>query len=127
MNINLALVWADGFQFPVLRQAFNVSGKFRTTKQHNVTKRKMTFVNKFLLTFLTAITLTVLFACGQGNSNKNGTQANSLTTQNHALTIDTFSIFPPEINGCSCYFSNNLKEFKKDEYISQAMTSILLS
>lgn len=35
----------------------------------------------------------------------------------HNLTIDTFSTFPPEIDGCSCYFSNNSTEFKKDKYI----------
>jgi len=33
------------------------------------------------------------------------------------LTIDTFTTFPSEIDGCSCYFSNNSKEFKKQVYI----------
>jgi len=77
----------------------------------------MTFKNKFLSTFLTAITLTCLFACGQNNPNKSVTQTDNLTTQNQVLTIDTFSTFPSEIDGCSCYFSNDSTEFKKGRYI----------
>ncbi|MGL5015830.1 MAG: hypothetical protein ACRC6V_16345 [Bacteroidales bacterium] len=33
------------------------------------------------------------------------------------MTIDTFSTFPPEIDGCSCYFSNDSLEFNNGEYI----------
>ena len=40
------------------------------------------------------------------------------TLLNHkAISIDTFSVFPPEIDGCACYFSNNNKEFENDKYI----------
>lgn len=88
----------------------------------------MTFKNKFLPTILTAITLTFLFACEQGNFNKNITQADNATTDNQALSIDTFSTFPPEIDGCSCYFSNDSTEFNKREYIYMndfAQTSFL--
>jgi catabolite regulation protein CreA len=88
----------------------------------------MKYKNKFLPTFLTAVTLTFLFACGQNNSNKNISQADNLTTDNQVLTIDTFSTFPPEIDGCSCYFSNDSTEFIKGEYIymnDYAQTSFL--
>ncbi len=88
----------------------------------------MKYKNKFLPTFLTAITLTFLFACGQNNSNKNISQADNLTTDDQVLTIDTFSTFPPEIDGCSCYFSNDSTEFRKSEYIyinDYAQTSFL--
>jgi hypothetical protein len=84
--------------------------------------------NKFLSTFLSITTLTLLFACGQSNSNKNVTQTDIKTTDDQVLSIDTFSIFPPEIDGCSCYFSNDSTEFNKGEYIYMndfAQTSFL--
>ncbi len=70
----------------------------------------MTIKNKFLPTFLSLVTLTLLFACGQNNADKNVAQTNN-------IAIDTFSIFPAEIDGCSCYFSNDTTEFKKGKYI----------
>jgi len=72
---------------------------------------------KFLPSCFSLIMLTFLFACGQGNSIKNVAQPDNLTITDQKFTIDTFSIFPPEIDGCSCYFSNNSTEFKKGEYI----------
>lgn len=33
------------------------------------------------------------------------------------LRIDTFSTFPPEIDGCSCYFSATAKELKSSTYL----------
>ena len=33
------------------------------------------------------------------------------------LSIDSFTTFSPEINGCSCYFSNDSTEFKNKKYI----------
>jgi hypothetical protein len=33
------------------------------------------------------------------------------------LSIDSFSEFPSEIDGCSCYFSNDSNEFKAGKYI----------
>lgn len=33
------------------------------------------------------------------------------------LTIDTFSVFLPEIDGCACYSSNNSNELKANKYI----------
>jgi hypothetical protein len=77
----------------------------------------MIFKYKFISTFLTVATLTFLFACGQSNSNKNVSQTDNIKSDDQSLTIDTFSTFPPEIDGCSCYFSNDSTEFKKGEYV----------
>ena len=84
--------------------------------------------NKILPTFLTVIMVTFFFACGQNNSKNNVSQADNLATDNQVMTIDTFSTFPPEIDGCSCYFSNDSTEFNKGEYIymnDDAQTSFL--
>lgn len=96
----------------------------------NLTNNKTTmkFKNKILSRLLTVITLTFLFACGQSNTNKNTTQTDSIIPDNQALTIDPFSTFPPEIDGCSCYFSTDSTEFKKGKYIymnDYAQTSFL--
>lgn len=77
----------------------------------------MRFKNKFLPTFLTASMLVFLFACGQNNSANRVTQTDSKIADDLTSTIDSFSTFPPEIDGCSCYFSNDPTEFKKGEYI----------
>ena len=45
------------------------------------------------------------------------TQTDKMKYDNQALTVDTFSTFPPEIDGCSCYFSTDSIAFKKNEYI----------
>lgn len=99
---------------------------------HKFNKRQdnktMIFKNKFLTAVLTLVALIFLFACGQSNSNKNEKQADTITNYNQILTLDTFSTFPPEIDGCSCYFSNDSIAFKKGEYIymnDYAKTSFL--
>ena len=78
----------------------------------------MTRKDKFIPTFLLVITLTLMFACRQ----KPKTMTIDMTTVTNSekvetFKIDTFSTFPAEIDGCSCYFSNNSTEFKKGEYI----------
>jgi catabolite regulation protein CreA len=83
---------------------------------------------KIALTFLTLVSMTIVFACKQNNSNKKVTQTGNVFFENQVLTIDTFSTFPPEIDGCSCYFSNDSTEFKKEAYIyvnDYAQTSFL--
>ncbi|KQX08878.1 hypothetical protein ASC72_04855 [Flavobacterium sp. Root420] len=71
--------------------------------------------NKFIPT--TLIVIIILTSCQRNNFNKNISQKKNTTTSNSALSIDTFSTFPPEIDGCSCYFSNDSLEFKKEKYI----------
>lgn len=83
---------------------------------------------KILTTFISVIALTFIFACGQNSSNKKVTQADNIPTDQQSMTIDTFSTFPPEIDGCSCYFSNDSTEFKNKKYIyinDLAQTSFL--
>lgn len=79
-------------------------------------------LNLFVLLTLTTI---FLIACGQKKGN-NTTTLDSIslvfekkeTTQNiEPLRIDTFSTFPDEIDGCSCYFSNDSTEFQQGKYI----------
>jgi hypothetical protein len=84
--------------------------------------------DKCLPTFLIAVIVAVMLACGQTDSNGNSSQVDKLTLDSEAMSIDTFSTFPPEIDGCSCYFSNDSTEFKKREYIYMndfAQTSFL--
>ena len=99
----------------------------------------MILKNKFLTIFLSMAILILLFACGQQNKpNKNAEQtddiprndqeSDNVETSSREITIDTFSAFPPEIDGCSCYFSNDSIEFKKRHYIymnNYAETSFL--
>ena len=61
--------------------------------------------------------LIFLLGCVQNNSNENPQRSNDPQTENQILTIDTFSTFPAEIDGCSCYFSNDSSEFKKSHFI----------
>lgn len=77
----------------------------------------MKFKNKSLPIFLSAVTLLFLFACEQSSSNKRVSQSDNIKSEEEVLTIDTFSTFPPEIDGCSCYFSNDSTGFNKSEYI----------
>lgn len=62
------------------------------------------------------IILAIFCACCQ-NSAKSDSKAITSTISNEKLSIDTFSTFPPEIDGCSCYFSNDSIEFKHGKYI----------
>jgi catabolite regulation protein CreA len=71
--------------------------------------------NRLIIIWITA-SLTILCACGQNTSKQDSKVDNSINTVNK-LTIDTFSTFPPEIDGCSCYFSSDSKDFKKRVYI----------
>ena len=61
----------------------------------------------------------MLASCQKNNLKKDIFTIKNKTIGNEIekLTIDTFSTFPPEIDGCSCYFSNDSIEFKRGEYI----------
>lgn len=65
--------------------------------------------NKNFSTIL-SILLISLFACKQKLNDKQSIEVKQ-------LTIDTFSTIPPEIEGCSCTFSNDSIEYKNDKYI----------
>jgi hypothetical protein len=65
--------------------------------------------------FLILIITTCVFACGLKGKNVDNDSTGD--KKNLTITIDTFSIIPSEIDGCSCYFSNNQYEFKNHYYI----------
>jgi hypothetical protein len=72
--------------------------------------------SKYSSIFLTLVML-IFISCEKGNSNKGQNQNHILNTSDKTLKIETFSTFPSEIDGCSCYFSNDSNEFKNDKYI----------
>lgn len=59
----------------------------------------------------------VLLGCGQNSQHSNVPPSDNIKLQEMELSIDTFSTFPAEIDGCACYFSNNEKEFLNHTYI----------
>ncbi|WP_316635153.1 hypothetical protein [uncultured Flavobacterium sp.] len=77
----------------------------------------MILKNKFILSSL-IVMIIILASCQKNNLNKDISQTKDKTIEKQvALSIDTFSTFPPEIDGCSCYFSNDSIEFKQEKYI----------
>ncbi len=67
--------------------------------------------------FLILAMLILFYACGPTSSNKSMELDNNKLYSNQSLSIDTFSTFPPEIDGCSCYFSSDSVQFNKAVYI----------
>lgn len=55
--------------------------------------------------------------CRQVNTTKNSPSVIPEDRPESVLKLNTFSTFPPEIEGCSCYFSNDSLEFKEGNYI----------
>ena len=49
--------------------------------------------------------------------NKTATVPTNSNPPAAAISIETFTEFPPEIDGCSCYFSANTSDFKAQKYI----------
>ncbi len=60
--------------------------------------------------------LTIFLACKQTHGNRQN-QAETSDSTDIAIVIDTFSTFPPEIAGCSCYFSSDTAQFNQYQYI----------
>jgi hypothetical protein len=110
----------------------------------------MTNRNNLLWAFSAITMLLICSACGQTDSTKNSAPAHQISTNDViladdsssssssseegvnandlVLTLDTFSTFPPEIDGCACYFCNDSLEFEKRLYIyanDYAQTSFL--
>ena len=59
----------------------------------------------------------LLWSCGQRPQSNTTQITESTSVQDVQLNIDTFSTFPPEIDGCACYFSTNETEFNNHTYI----------
>ena len=96
----------------------------------------MTFQNRFLTNCLVLTILAFLAACGNNNANestakadtqktadtpvvvqKNTTPEVPQKTDDPALVMQSFKTFPPEVEGCMCYFSSDSAAFKAREYI----------
>ncbi|WP_396188165.1 hypothetical protein [Flavobacterium sp.] len=58
-----------------------------------------------------------MIACEEKKSNKSETKITNKKVLKKTFTISSFSDFPPEIDGCSCYFSKDSLEFKNEKYI----------
>lgn len=74
---------------------------------------------KFILnpTIQIALMFCLMVSCGKSNTTPIASTAKFIQTEHEAIVVDTFSTFPPEIDGCSCNFSNNSLEFNTKEYI----------
>lgn len=77
----------------------------------------MTIKNAFRPVFNVCWLAGLLFACGQNTVDKKTSAVKNPPPAGDQIVIDTFSTFPPEIDGCACYFSNDEAEFKKQVYI----------
>lgn len=77
----------------------------------------MTFQNTIKKPYLALLALLFLFACKQPAPPHSQTSTEDQTMEAQELSIDTFSTFPPEIDGCSCYFSSDSTAFEKRVYI----------
>ncbi|WP_162056158.1 hypothetical protein [Pontibacter pamirensis] len=55
----------------------------------------------------------LLFSCSNSKASFGANESSTAA----GIVIDTFSEFPPEIEGCSCYFSSNKSDFDSGKYI----------
>lgn len=72
------------------------------------------------LAILAAMMLLNFAACKNETANKTATSTPATTPTpavETKITVGTFSEFPPEIDGCSCYFSQSEADFKAKKYI----------
>lgn len=76
----------------------------------------MKSINTFIkILFYSA--LFIIFLSCQNNSLKRTESTNNKKASEQTVSIDTFSTFPPEIDGCSCYLSKDSIDFKNGAYI----------
>lgn len=74
------------------------------------------------LAVLTTVILLNLCACKSDTAHKNTAATSSSTTiptaaAENKINVGTFTDFPPEIDGCSCYFSQSDADFKAQKYV----------
>jgi hypothetical protein len=77
----------------------------------------MIIKTNFLSTIIAAIMLSTLFACEQNTSHKEVITTENIATGDPLFIVDTFSTFPKEIDGCSCYYAKDSLDFKAGHYI----------
>ena len=75
-------------------------------------------MNRILIFTLLAITI----SCKKAEINQeNVIEKDIISTTKKVvekkISLENFSTFPPEIDGCSCYFSKDSTDFAKEQYI----------
>lgn len=72
----------------------------------------------------------LFFSCNQGGNSAEATALSSPAPSVKTLALGVFSDFPPEIDGCACYFSAGQEAFGRrewiyaDDYVNTAFLSI---
>jgi len=56
-------------------------------------------------------------SCGNKSKENTGLKNENPSKINQEFSIDKFSDYPPKIDGCSCFFSNDSVEFNNKEFI----------
>ena len=74
-------------------------------------------MNRFRTILLFLFVLLFAFACEPPKSNGFSQRPEEFSVVNQALSIDTFSVSPAEMDGCGCYFSNNAQELGNHTHI----------
>ena len=81
-------------------------------------------MTRIFKTIFIILLVTSIISCGQNDISVEKSTTSNIKIENlndsiidQPILVDPFSNFPPEIDGCSCYFSNDSTEFKKGQYI----------
>ena len=81
-------------------------------------RETMTRIKRNILTVFLIFTLTLMCSCKKKDEKVIfETPVFYFADKSPTIRVDTFSTFPLDIDGCSCYFSNDSIEFKRGEYI----------
>jgi hypothetical protein len=109
--------------FLLARMLFRKTLKDATERKIKILSR----VSAFILTpaiVLAAFVLLYFYLSAQdgttqseGESAQGNYQVTEKSLKHETLSIDTFSTSPPEIDGCSCFFSNDSVTYEQGEYI----------
>lgn len=71
----------------------------------------------FFLSIILTVFIFVLSACQTENNMDKPLHDSDDKLKTSVYHIDTFSVFPPEIAGCSCYYAETEELFQKNHYI----------
>ena len=67
--------------------------------------------------FFILILVAGLYSCGQHDAGKTTVNDQKTIRIKRPFVIDTFSVMPPEIDGCGCYLSNDSAQSDGSHYI----------
>lgn len=71
----------------------------------------------FFLSIIITVFVFVLSGCQTENNMDKNSNTSTDKQKTSAYRIDTFSVFPPEISGCTCYYAETEELFQKNHYI----------